>query len=558
MSWGVELWDRYDSVVSQVSHSNKELDTWYGSFFKERSKIENEYARSLRKLIKTYMPKDKKKHNEDESTQTNGFRLILQELGYQAGQHELLADSYGKDCSKAIDERLKEVKNNMKNSKKEAETIEKNLGHSYKSLDNRKQKYQKAHMELEITMNTFKKTESDGTISRHEVDKMRTMTNKKTRESDDAKAQYAHQLIKTNESQQEYFYQLLPAVLNSLQSLAVGNCEFFKNLIQKCIKQEKDVAPIVAKCHEEMENLIGNINAKKDSEIVINRIKTGNVPPVDFVFEELLPGMEIKSNTEKNNSMSRARSKQALNVDKGNVNYFQKKRELEKKIEAQESEVQKGQKEMKSLQLMIQTYTQNPKFGDAKKFQGELDAAAHKVQLLESDLHAMQMELSDVNNTLENIKNHSPALNQMRRDGSPPESQASSVLSAQISVSSTCDTNSLDSGEDSIKHQGTDSGIFLTGNTGQSAEWEEVIYDCIEAPSPTLGNISDPSLFEKVIALYQFESDSSDTIPMAEGEEFFLVENDQDGWTKVKRADNRFFEDIGVGFVPTSFIQSLA
>ena len=75
-----------------------------------------------------------------------------------------------------------------------------------------------------------------------------------------------------------------------------------------------------------------------------------------------------------------------------------------------------GQKEMKSLQLMIQTYTQNPKFGDAKQFQGELDAAAHKVQLLESELHAMQTELVDVNNTLENIKNQSPSINQIRRE----------------------------------------------------------------------------------------------------------------------------------------------
>ena len=66
------------------------------------------------------------------------------------------------------------------------------------------------------------------------------------------------------------------------------------------------------------------------------------MPPVDFAFEELMPGMDVKSNTEKRNSMSRARSKQALNVEKGNVKYFQKKRELEKKIEAQESEVLRG------------------------------------------------------------------------------------------------------------------------------------------------------------------------------------------------------------------------
>lgn len=549
MNWGDELWDRYDSVVSQVSQSTRELDSWYGNFFKERSKIENEYARSLRKLIKTYSPKEKKKNREDESTQTSGFRLILQELGYQAGQHELLADSYGKDCSKAIDDRLKEVKNEMKKNKKEAESIEKNVSQTYKSLDSKKQKYQKAHVELEVTMNTFKKTESDGTISRAEVDKMRAMSNKKTRESDDTKAQYAHQLIQTNKSQQEYYYKLLPAILNNLQSLEIGNCEFFKNIINKCVKKEKDVAPIVTKCHEEMGNVIGTINAKQDSEIVINRLKTGNVPPIDFLFEELMPGMEVNSNTEKRNTMSRGRSKQALNAEKGNVNYFQRKRELQKKIEAQESDVLKGQKEMKSLQLMIQTYTQNPKFGDAKQFQGELDAAAHKVQLLESELHAMQTELVDVNNTLENIKNQSPSINQIRREKSPSGSLASSLLSAQVSVSST--TDSLDSGQESRKHQGLDSGIYLTGNTmGQTSEWEEDVYDDLSTPLPSED-------LEKVVALYQFESDSADTIPMAEREEFLIIEDDQDGWTKVKRIDNRFFDDVGEGFVPTSFIQSL-
>ena len=79
------------------------------------------------------------------------------------------------------------------------------------------------------------------------------------------------------------------------------------------------------------------------------RLKTGNVPPIDFVFEELMPGMEVKSNGEKRNSMSRARSKQALNAERGNINYFQRKRELQKKIEAQESDVLKG----KQYSIMI-------------------------------------------------------------------------------------------------------------------------------------------------------------------------------------------------------------
>ena len=204
---------------------------------------------------------------------------------------------------------------------------------------------------------------------------------------------------------------------------------------------------------------------------------------------------------------------------------------------------------MKSLQLMIQTYTQNPKFGDAKQFQGELDAAAHKVQLLESELHAMQTELVDVDNTLENIKNQSPSINQIRREKSPSGSLASSLLSAQVSVSST--TDSLDSGQESRKHQGLDSGIYLTGNSmRQTSEWEEDVYDDLSTPLPSED-------LEKVVALYQFESDSADTIPMAEREEFLIIEDDQDGWTKVKRINKRFFDDVGEGFVPTSFIQSL-
>ena len=51
---------------------------------------------------------------------------------------------------------------------------------------------------------------------------------------------------------------------------------------------------------------------------------------------------------------------------------------------------------MKALQMMVQTYSQNPKFGDAKKFQGELDTATHKVQMLESDLHPLKNELQEV------------------------------------------------------------------------------------------------------------------------------------------------------------------
>ena len=74
MSWGEELWDRYDDVVNVVNRSTKELETFYKSFLKERSKIEIEYGKQLRKLIRIYTPKISKNALDEETSLTHGFR----------------------------------------------------------------------------------------------------------------------------------------------------------------------------------------------------------------------------------------------------------------------------------------------------------------------------------------------------------------------------------------------------------------------------------------------------------------------------------------------------
>ena len=71
--WGSELWDKYDSVLREVSGGCKELETWYGGYLKERSKVEAEYAKALRKIVKNFTVKEKNR-GDDESTQARGFR----------------------------------------------------------------------------------------------------------------------------------------------------------------------------------------------------------------------------------------------------------------------------------------------------------------------------------------------------------------------------------------------------------------------------------------------------------------------------------------------------
>ena len=75
--------------------------------------------------------------------------MILEELGYQAGQHELLAQTYSADCSRIIEDHLKTVKTQTKKIRKEAEEIENRMKQVYKQLDKKKVNYAEAHSELE-------------------------------------------------------------------------------------------------------------------------------------------------------------------------------------------------------------------------------------------------------------------------------------------------------------------------------------------------------------------------------------------------------------------------
>merc|ERR1719336_2564196 len=78
-------------------------------------------------------------------------------------------------------------------------------------------------------------------------------------------------------------------------------------------------------------------------------------------------------------------------------------------------------------------------------------------------------------------------------------------------------------------------------------EADDEFYD--PEPLPILGRCK---------ALYPFEVTSEGSIRMEEGEELWLIENDQgDGWTRVRRVDANPTDPMPEGFVPSSYIDVL-
>lgn len=162
--------------------------------------------------------------------------------------------------------------------------------------------------------------------------------------------------------------------------------------MKKCIDTELEVAPIINKCREDMKNVVNLVDHTVDNQIVIEKLKTGDQPPRDLDFEEISSGLEIKVGT-----LGRKKSKAKLSKANEENSLFGRKRELEKQIEDMEVNIEKGRvmycnfsfvtmlilgkKEISALRLMVQSYTNNPKFGDASKFQSELDSAIYNVQV---------------------------------------------------------------------------------------------------------------------------------------------------------------------------------
>lgn len=109
----------------------------------------------------------------------------------------------------------------------------------------------------------------------------------KQRQCEEYKATYAQQLVKGNAAQTDHYTRSLPAVLDSLQALSVQRGEVAKAVLSQCVQTEREVAPIIHRCQEEMARQVAAIQPGQDAELTIHKFKTGAVPPGDFPFEEV-------------------------------------------------------------------------------------------------------------------------------------------------------------------------------------------------------------------------------------------------------------------------------
>lgn len=90
--------------------------------------------------------------------------------------------------------------------------LHQNLSAQLLSLERAKRNYEKAYRDSEKAVENYKKADMDLNLSRAEVERYKNIMTAKIQQSDDAKNEYANQLQKTNNLQQQHYNELLPDV----------------------------------------------------------------------------------------------------------------------------------------------------------------------------------------------------------------------------------------------------------------------------------------------------------------------------------------------------------
>uniref|UniRef100_A0A3P8UQ33 Thyroid hormone receptor interactor 10 n=1 Tax=Cynoglossus semilaevis TaxID=244447 RepID=A0A3P8UQ33_CYNSE len=385
MDWGTDLWDQYD-VIDKHTQSGLDLVERYIKFVKERTEIEQSYAKQLRSLSKKYA-----KRGSREEQDCSSFQEILNELNDYAGQRELIAENMMTSiCVFHPDTFLFQ---HLSDAKK----AQQNLESSFKHLESVSRRFLSEWAEADKATQQAEKIENDVNATKLDVEKARQHSHARVHTAEECRNSYAAELQKYNKEQNYFYYTETPQLFNKLQDmeerrirqLAAGYCQFSD--------VEKKVLPIICKCLDGISAAGTKINEKQDSMLFIEQHKSGFQRPGDVDFEDYSQGIK-PATSDSSLHPPKARTKLWPFSKKNKVSQptaaedfshlppEQRKKRLQGKIEEISKELQKSQDESEALEKMKGVYEQDSQLGDPASLEPQITETAQNIGRLKGEL----------------------------------------------------------------------------------------------------------------------------------------------------------------------------
>ncbi|XP_035253471.1 cdc42-interacting protein 4 homolog isoform X2 [Anguilla rostrata] len=579
MDWGTDLWDQYD-VIEKHTQSGLDLVEKYVKFVKERTEVEQNYAKQLRNLTKKYSPKrGSKEEQECRFTSHQSFLDILNEVNDYAGQREVIAENMILNICLELSKYLQDLKQERKTYLSDAKKAQQNLESSYKQLESSKKRFEREWREAEKANQNAEKADQDINATKADVEKAKMQAHMRTHMAEECKNDYAAQLQKYNQEQSQFYFTEMPQILNKLQDMDERRVEKLGQGYVSFAETEKHVTPIISKCLEGVAKAGASTNGRTDSLALIEQHKSGFERPGDLEFEDYSQGI------------NRASSDSSLGTPKGPLDLLSKNKNklwpFSKKSKLPPppltplsvtptpspangppspkfardplsyclKEINKTVKpRISSIRTLKRTPPPTEDFGHLppeqrrKKLQRKIDYIGKELQKevdqsegLEKmkDVYEKNPQMGDPSSLEPQISQTGQNIERLRGEMQKYESWLMEAGGRGETAQYVPHTLNNNGSHDKYSPDGAQSD---EGNADPSqaiyAEFDDD-FDEDEAISP-IGECT---------ALYNFQGASEGTIAMQEGEVFAVVEEDKgDGWTRVRRPNG------DEGYIPTSYV----
>ncbi|XP_072224469.1 cdc42-interacting protein 4 homolog isoform X3 [Leuresthes tenuis] len=525
MDWGTELWDQCD-IIEKHTQSGLELVEKYVKFVKERTEIEQNYAKQLRNLSKKY---NQKRGSKDEPecrlSSYQSFLDILNELNDYAGQRELIAENLMMNICIDLTKYLQELKQERKTYLLDAKKAQQSLESTYKQLDSSKKRFEREWREAERAAQYAEKTDQDINATKADVEKAKQQAHMRAHIADECKNDYAAQLQKYNKEQSQFYFTDMPLIFNKLQDLDERRIQKLAQGYILFSDTEKHVMPIIGKCLEGITKAGTSVDEKNDSMVVIEQNKSGFERPGDLEFEDYSQGINRASsdsslgtpkgpmdllgkNKSKNFWLFSKRSKPTVTEDFAHLPPEQRRKRLQQRLEEICKELQKEVDQSEALGKMKDVYEKNPQMGDPASLASQISQTSQNIDRLRGELNKYETWLAEAGGRGDTLRYKAQTFN---NNGAH-------------------DIHSPDGAHSDESTPDPSQAIY--------AEFDDDFED--EELAPPIG---------KCTAMYNFPGASEGTITMQEGEVLAVVEEDKgDGWTRVRRNNG------DEGYIPTSYV----
>uniref|UniRef100_A0A8C1HVM2 Thyroid hormone receptor interactor 10a n=1 Tax=Cyprinus carpio carpio TaxID=630221 RepID=A0A8C1HVM2_CYPCA len=570
------LQDQCD-IIDKHTQSGLDLVEKYVKFVKERTEIEQNYAKQLRNLTKKYSPKrGSKEELECRFSNHQAFLDILNEMNDYAGQRELIAENMMINICIELTKYLQELKQERKTHLSEAKKAQQSLEGTYKQLDNSKKRFEREWREAEKAAQYAEKTDQDLNATKADVEKAKQQAHMRTHIAEECKNDYALQLQKYNKEQNQFYFTDMPLIFSRLQDMDERR---IKKLAQGYIlfaDTERQVMPIIGKCLEGISRAGTNVNEKNDSVVLIEQHKSGFERPGDVEFEDYSQGI------------NRASSDSSLGTPKGPLELLGKNRNKTFRLFNKKSKV-----DPISLSMLIYhpfstpptpspaNGPPSPKFGrdplsyclkeinktvkprissfrTLKRTSVDTEGFTHLPP--EQRRKRLQQKIDDISKELQKEMDQSEALGKMKdvyeknpQMGDPASlapqitqtAQNMERLRGELNKYEVSFLNPVMPFEFCLHNQNFSYVLFSPGAISDDTDSSQAIYTEFDDDFEE-EEVAAP--IGQCTALYNFPGSSEGTISMQEGEVLSVVEEDKgDGWTRVRRNNG------DEGYIPTSY-----